>query len=177
MERVSGLSFPPILFFSSSPLLYSFHSPSLLSLSLSASCCSFPFFLSFFNTVNVKKMTYKRRRYITVVLLTRDKPTHIGRACIKSWGLKQRHRWKMVVEFTPFISATPWRWKRGGNMDPVSDSDVIIRECLCNFLCVWNKICIYNIMNYVIEYNYRGKIAENVDTTMNTTILWEKSIF
>lgn len=32
-------------------------------------------------------------------------------------------------------------------------------------------------MNYVIEYNYRGKIAENVDTTMNTTILWEKSIF
>lgn len=167
--------FLPSFFFLLLPCFILFiHLPFSLSLSLHPVVL---FFLSFFNTVNVKKMTYKRRRYITVVLLTRDKPTHIGRACIKSWGLKQRHRWKMVVEFTPFISATPWRWKRGGNMDPVSDSDVIIRECLCNFLCVWNKICIYNIMNYVIEYNYRGKIAENVDTTMNTTILWEKSIF
>lgn len=54
-------------------------------------------------------------------------------------------------------------------MDPVSDSDVIIRECLCNFL---------SVKYYVIEYNYKGKVVDrekNVDTTMNTTILWEKS--
>lgn len=54
-------------------------------------------------------------------------------------------------------------------MDPVSDSDVIIRECLCNFL---------SVKYYVIEYNYKGKVIDrekNVDTTMNTTILWEKS--
>lgn len=44
-------------------------------LSLSFSLHPVVLFISFFNTVNFKKMTYKRRRYITVVLLTRDKPT------------------------------------------------------------------------------------------------------